>query len=307
LEEKLSLLNEKLEKANQDRESVKAELQQLHSEFVALKIEKIKIENEYNPCKELTQQLTDQINELTAQNQELNEKIDKANALIENFSKEPDDVWLENFELKQKWEDAENNALNLRSQLTAKNTAYNEISAQLQDAFSKLYAAKADLENAGEWIYPESLSDVVAAGTKYYASNLVFHDRVYQSIASFTAAQSEKKFRIIQEAVKMVKALADTMHRLKFVENNFSEDAFTNLTGIRFSMTERKITKNEKEIEKSRTLKYKGETIIFYPHLKSSIQGTELRIHFQFLENEQKILICHIGDHLPTAGTRQKN
>jgi hypothetical protein len=70
-------------------------------------------------------------------------------------------------------------------------------------------------------------------------------------------------------------------------------------------MTERRATKRERELEALRTCDYNGKKILFFPHLKSSVQGIEFRIHFQFLDEEKKILICHLGGHLPTSYTRR--
>jgi hypothetical protein len=307
LEKDFNKAEEELREAIKDRDKAKKERQDDYDKLVALSLQNIEYERLIKPNQEQIEKQETEIAELKQKNYNYSVELAKSTEMLQQALQDPNAHYLENLELRKQLEDANNTASNLMTNLSKRNDAYNEVAIKNQEMNREVYALKNDLENSSEWIYPETLTDVVRAGKKYYGSKLIFHERVYQSISAFSAAQSEKKYRLISEAVKMIKHLATTMHKLKFEDNNLSEDAFTNTTGIRFSMTERKITKNEKQIEKSRTLKYNGETITFYPHLKSTVQGTELRVHFQFLENEKKILICHLGDHLPTAGTRQKS
>jgi hypothetical protein len=173
----------------------------------------------------------------------------------------------------------------------------------LQEVHKQNAELRTDLEGAGKWIVPETLSDVVDAGKRYYSHKLVFHERINLSINSFAQTDNLLKSRLVQEAVRFVKALAEKLHPMKFEENNLDQAAFLNATGIPFTMTERRGTKRDQVLEDARTCFYKGEKITFYPHLKSKIQGKEFRVHFQFIESERKILICHMGQHLPTAGT----
>jgi hypothetical protein len=203
-------------------------------------------------------------------------------------------------------EEASNKQKDQEKQLDGVMEALNTANQSLQEAHGTISTLKLDLENAGTWLYPENLHQVVEAAKKYYSSKLIFHERVTLSINNFTQAETEKKYRIIPEAIKMIKALAETLYPMKFVTGNVSHDEFLNITGIPFSMTERRATKREKDLEIARTLRYNGQKITFFPHLKSSIQGLQFRIHFQFLDDEKKILVCHIGDHLPTAFTRKK-
>ena len=41
----------------------------------------------------------------------------------------------------------------------------------------------------------------------------------------------------------------------------------------------------------------------FFPHLKGNIRS-DFRVHFAFIEEERKILICHFGEHLDNAKTQ---
>ncbi|MDR2367964.1 MAG: hypothetical protein LBF58_07650 [Deltaproteobacteria bacterium] len=305
LERKYLEINDTLKSIVTERNSLRDERQSLSDQLMNISILKTDLEARMNPLIDQLAAREIEMEELQFNNKTLSDKIDELTFILEDLKRDPDDIILENLELKQALDESNLKSNDLQAQLSARTLALNDANQSLQEATGELHRLKSDLKNSGEWIYPENLHDVVKAGEHYFSSKLVFHERVSQSIQSFAAAESDKKYRIVQEAVKMIKALAETMHKLKFEDNNFQD--FTNLTGIPFSMTEHKLTKREREIEKSRTCKYNGETIIFYPHLKSSIQGTELRVHFQFLEEDRKILICHVGGHLPTAGTSKIN
>lgn len=160
---------------------------------------------------------------------------------------------------------------------------------------------KAELEAAGRWVYPESVGEACEAAQARYGSRLAFHDRVAQSVSEFSL---NNDLRAVAEAVKMFRALAECLYPMKFEREEFSEELFRDETGITLSMTESRATKRDKALEDTRVCLYNGREIIFYPHLKKSVQGLQMRLHFQFLDDERKILICHLGEHLPNAKTR---
>ncbi|MDR0355706.1 MAG: hypothetical protein LBJ64_08220, partial [Deltaproteobacteria bacterium] len=242
--------------------------------------------------------------------------IEDLNARLEKTSKE-----LERFKkLIQENDNFDENSLAYRE--TAENFAALEnefmeqaqidaqtISAlqhQLHEAKRVNFELSKTLSSSTYWEYPENLFDVVEAAKNLFSHRLVFHERVKQTIAKFSEGESEKKPRFIQEAIKLLKSLAGPMYNMKFDPNeSFSEENFLTRTGIQFAMTEKKGTKRDTAFDGFRTTTWNGKKIQFYPHLKSSVQGVEFRIYFQFLEDERKILICHVGEHLPTPATRK--
>jgi hypothetical protein len=287
-----------------ERNSAQKDRQNLQDQLLATKLRKDELEASLVPFQE---KVNSQESEIALQNdtiKKLNIELNRVNRSLEDLTKDPEEIIVENTTLKQDLDEANDKIHELQALLSGKTIAFNDITQQLQEANILINGLRNDLMNAGEWIFPDSLPNVVEASKKYYSTRLAFHERVNQTIEAFTPAKSEKRPRIVQEAVKMLKSLADTMYRLKFIDNNLDEKTFTHLTGIPFSMTETKLTNRKSADVKARTCLYNGVKIDFFPHIKSSIQGTELRIHFQFLEDERKILICHIGSHLPTAGTR---
>ena len=174
------------------------------------------------------------------------------------------------------------------------------------EALSKLNERITELQNdllaAEEWQYPTSLSEVWTSAAKLYGSRLVFdEDRIEKGLSDFTGQKNPK---VVAEFVKMVKSLALSLHPMKFKSNNFSEERFKDETGFELSMTESRATKRDKAMDEPRICHYKGKEILCYPHLKSAVGGLQLRLHFQFLDDEEKIIIGHLGGHLPNAMTK---
>ncbi|MDR3203684.1 MAG: hypothetical protein LBV23_02905 [Deltaproteobacteria bacterium] len=313
LTEQLNEVTKDLEECKKQLKLVVAERKEIKQAFQdrsdELQLTKNKVEEYKNKALEnveILERQTEKLGTLTHTNAELNEKLNQVLNELEDFKKNPSDIIDENLALKKLLEDFEARENDFKEELNGKTEALNLTNQMLQESNKLNAELKTDLMGAGQWLVPETLNDVVEAGKRYYSNKLIFHELLNQSISAFAQSDNFLKTRMVQEAVKFIKALAEKLHPMKFAdENNNSIDtnAFRNATGIPLSMTERRGTKRDQALEDARTCFYKGEKITFYPHLKSTIQGKEFRLHFQFIENERKILICHLGQHLPTAGT----
>lgn len=65
------------------------------------------------------------------------------------------------------------------------------------------------------------------------------------------------------------------------------------------------MTKRDAELLKQREVTYKGKTYDVTPHLKFGTKPPKLlRLYFQFVEDEKKIIIGHFGDHLDNRTTK---
>lgn len=235
--------------------------------------------------------------------------------LLSDFCNERRTVESELDQVKGQLEEAGQIIQNLQSELHEKSERIAELETlpnKGQESLSQLAQElllrdkqvaelRIELEAAGQWLYPESVGAACEAAQARYGARLVFHERVAQSVSEFSL---NNDLRAVSEAVKMFKALAECLHPMRFERDNFSEEQFRNETGIPLSMTESKATKRDRAIEDTRTCFYNGRKITFYPHLKRSIQGIQMRLHFQFLTDERKIIICHVGNHLPNAKTK---
>lgn len=163
---------------------------------------------------------------------------------------------------------------------------------------------KNDLNSVVSWDLPISVMEAKQAAAAKYSSKLIFHARVDQSIEEFSFNQNTIA---AVAAAKIFKAMADGLYSLKFEQQGFSEEKFRNNTGFALSMTESKASKRDQAIGETRKCFYNGKEVTFFPHIKEKVQGVDFRVHFQFLEMEKKIIICHVGEHLPNAKTKFLN
>ena len=152
-----------------------------------------------------------------------------------------------------------------------------------------------------EFDIPRSLYEVLSLANLRWNDSILIHENAYRSAQQYEHAED---MRIVQEAWKMINKLALVMHNLKFLEkSNDLETIFRKITGIDFSMTESKTTKKDAKFAKMRKCTWNNADVTYYPHLKSAVKD-DFRLHFSFLEEERKILICHCGKHLDNAKTR---
>ncbi|MDR1045023.1 MAG: hypothetical protein LBP33_07900 [Candidatus Adiutrix sp.] len=227
---------------------------------------------------------------------------------IYNFWREESALKTENKRLEDQLETAANTVKNLESSIREKDAAFEGLrsaASQLNQENLNLKRLIADLRNdlgaVNAWDFPESIMDAKRIAAAKYSSKLIFHERVDQSIQDFSLNQN---LNAAVSAARIFKALAENLHRSKFEKGSFSEEQFRDETGLEMSMTESKASKRDQAVWESRTCLYNGEEITFFPHVKDTIQGVKFRVHFQFLDQEGKIIICHAGEHLLNAQTK---
>jgi len=215
---------------------------------------------------------------------------------------------VENSGLKDKLEAAEDMVKTQAEALNARDLVLDDLQRAIGRGNQTLLAQtaqiadlKKDLNACGSWDLPESVMEAKRMAAVRYGSTLIFHERVDQTIADF---QLNENLYAAFTAANIFKALAEILHLLKFDQPGFSEEKFNSQTRFILSMTESKASKNHKAIEDSRTCIYEGRAVYFYPHIKAKIQGVDFRVYFQFLDDKKKILICHVGKHLPNAMTQ---
>lgn len=102
----------------------------------------------------------------------------------------------------------------------------------------------------------------------------------------------------------MLQGLGTCLYKQKFENGLLSEDEFNNDHKCKLSMTEGRLTKRDTELMRQRQVTYNGKPLDITPHLKIGTKGTKiLRLHFQFDEDEQKIIIGYFGNHLDNRTT----
>ncbi len=195
--------------------------------------------------------------------------------------------------------------LNLRIDLEETQERERELTwkaSQYAICIEKIASLEGQLQNTQKaFDIPQSLTDALTLASSIYGDKLVIHEGAERSARTYHA---NTEVKIIREAWKMLTYLANTMHLLKFIDCCIDLEAeFIRKSGIQFSMTESSMTKKNRKFTKIRECTYKGNTVEFFPHLKSSVRD-DFRIHFSFLEDTQQLIICHCGAHLDNARTR---
>jgi len=227
---------------------------------------------------------------------------------VVNFCRADSLLQTENNKLKKQLETAVSESQNLEAELKEKKiiieglrSAVSRLDQENSSQKQKIAELKNALDSAATWEIPESIIEAMRIAATKFSSKLIFHERVEQSIRDF---QLNENLHAVVAAVKIFKALAENLYRLKFEKGSFSEEQFRDETGLEMSMTESKASKRDPAVCESRKCIYNRAEITFFPHVKETIKGVEFRVHFQFLDQERKIIICHVGDHLLNARTK---
>lgn len=146
---------------------------------------------------------------------------------------------------------------------------------------------------------PMNLAEVVDAARRFFP-RLVFTDRAMESAKDYAECESHHL------AWEMLRHLNETMYRIKFVEGGKEiEKAFQDQSGYEVTMKEGPATKNEKKLMDLRKLMFCGHEYDISPHVKHGNKEPKLvRIHFAFDEQGKKIVVGHIGKHIPNATSK---
>lgn len=109
------------------------------------------------------------------------------------------------------------------------------------------------------------------------------------------------------EAWEILVHLNDVLHVLKFERGEKDlEGAFRAKTGFSLAMSEGKMTKDDAKLMRLRKLIHNGKEFDISPHVKHGNQEPKLvRVHFAFDEERKKIVIGHIGRHIPNYTSKK--
>ena len=177
-----------------------------------------------------------------------------------------------------------------------------KLKAELEYRDKLINDLQANLKTAWDHKLPTSVLEAIEDASRRFGSRLAFHPRVKDNVEAWP---QNKNTRCVAQAVSMFEALAQILYQMKFAPDGYvNPKLFQDITGIPLAMTEGKVTKRTKRLDVIRTCEYEGQTISFYPHLKASVNKIQMRVYFGFLEESQKILICHVGEHLPNSQTK---
>lgn len=185
--------------------------------------------------------------------------------------------------------------LKLDSKVEKVHSFYKGQIGELKQEIENLRASLANI--ASDLIIPASLEDILKLAELFFRREILLLPDAWRSANQYQFANEQK---ILVEAWAMIIALAVHLYRMKFKDDSFSVAGFQDLTGFELALRESKKTKKDKEIDSSREFLFNDQIIKVYPHIKSRVRDN-FRLYFYIIEDEQKILICHLGQHLPTS------
>ena len=111
----------------------------------------------------------------------------------------------------------------------------------------------------------------------------------------------------VSEAWEMFVHLSQTLHTLKFEDQEKDlEGKFNAATRYELGMSEGKMTKDDTKLMRLRRLHHNGKDYDITPHLKHGNYEPKLvRIYFAFDEEMKRIVVGHIGRHIPNFTSKK--
>ena len=137
----------------------------------------------------------------------------------------------------------------------------------------------------------------------------IFNDRLVITSQAIESAQSvEIDQNTIQKGWNALDALANFLWVRRYEKDLITDEAlFKSETGLTLSMSESPGVKNSHRLMEQRAILHNDKKYFANSHIKIGTKSPQLlRIHFVFLESENKLLVAHFGDHLETASTRKR-
>ncbi len=170
----------------------------------------------------------------------------------------------------------------------------------------KLRLTEADKSNSADYSefcpkLPSNLHETVQLAGKVY-QRLAFAESALRSAAEYSDCQC------LGEAWEIFHYLHHDLHGLKFGERGCAnlEKAFVEATGYELAMSESGSTNRDAKLSRMRRIEHDGSEYDISPHIKHGSRAPKmLRIHFAFDEQEKRIVVGYVGEHMDTAGTKR--
>lgn len=148
-------------------------------------------------------------------------------------------------------------------------------------------------------VLPTSLAQVAEAAGKFFP-------RLVITEAAVKVARDYDECKSVSEAWEMLRHMNDALYRLKFEDGQKElERTFKDETGYELAMSEGRNTKRDNKLMSLRVLRIGEREFDITPHLKHmNNEPKSVRIYFAFDEKGKKIVVGHIGRHIPNATTK---
>lgn len=150
-------------------------------------------------------------------------------------------------------------------------------------------------------ILPRDYPDSFAALKKFapFYQHLVFSEKAWDPAFTY------RNFRDFGVAWEMLHDLDQKLWEIVFVKRGDIEHEFESSTVFEYAKGEGAQTTNNARLAQMRRFEFEGRQYEMWPHLKyGNKPGKQLRIHFAFDNDKQRIIVGYIGEHMDNATTR---
>jgi hypothetical protein len=231
------------------------------------------------------------------------DKLFKVKAENPEQQKILDEFFAEHAKVTEERDHAKNEAANYANQIDALEKENGDLKFKIQGVQARLGEAQSETSVDMAKLLPkipETLLDTAKLAARSL-HRLVITDAAIESADEYANCQS------CHEAWEMLLHLNDAMFHLRFEDDSPKdlEKEFKEKTGYDLAMNEGKVTQKDKKLMRLRTLVHKGKQYDITPHLKhQNNEPKSVRIYFAFDEEDKKIIVGHIGRHIPNATTK---
>lgn len=145
--------------------------------------------------------------------------------------------------------------------------------------------------------YPGSFAALKAFAPFY--KHLAFAEKAWDPALAY------RNFKDFEIAWKMLHDLDQKLWEIVFVKRGDIEHEFESSTVFEYAKGEGAQTTNDARLVQMRRFEFEGKQYEMWPHLKyGNKPGKQLRIHFAFDNDRQRIIVGYIGEHMDNATTR---
>lgn len=146
---------------------------------------------------------------------------------------------------------------------------------------------------------PRSLDEVLSLAEQAWPERLLVLESAHEAARAWSGRDMDRPWRALC-------AVAECLWSLHFAEGGADEVArFAALTGFRYSPTESKTVSSMPQLREARTFLWEGERTFMPGHV--AVTGgsgdSNIRLHLCFDEEGRRVVIGHLGRHLPNTLT----
>ena len=231
------------------------------------------------------------------------EKLLKLKTADPEQQKELEEFFKVQAEVEERLKHAEEEASSYANQVDELEKQNGELHYKAQALLAQLRAAgSGDGVDVGEILpaLPTNLMEVAKLAGRAFPRLVITEN-------ALRAADDFHDCRCLGEAWEILRQLQSYMWRLKFEADGAAdwERTFREKTGYDLAMSEGKQTHDDKKLMRLRKIMHDGQEYDITPHVKhGNVEPKLVRVYFAFDEGGKKIVVGHIGRHIPNYTTK---